>query len=103
MSIKIKDIFNDELVVDPLSSGLGLIALSRDGRSVGLLIAQEGVKELRDVCNQFLGEATPILKPINFGGGGNTVIFVDGQVSQFSESEAATLKKLISGIVENSK
>lgn len=99
MKTKVKDIFKDHLELEAVEGRLAVSAIQIQAeKSMGFLFDKEQVIQLRDALNEFLGEST--LRPISFGGGGNTVIVMNDQVSQFSSTEADALKKLVSGIVE---
>jgi hypothetical protein len=94
----VTDDFGDVLEVEQVSSGLLIIAKEvKRSRATGFVFNNEEVKKLRDALNEYLGESP--LRPISFGGGGNTVIVLNNEVSEFSPTQAEALKKLVSGII----
>ena len=104
MKTKITDFYDDYLEVERGTNGLMVNAHApRTNRHIGFLFDTDEVRKLRDACNEFLGEDATNLRPISFGGGGNTVVIVNDKPSRFVAGEADTLRKLIHQMIIDKK
>ncbi len=76
MNKTIRDKFSDTIRLRGTAPRDLIVDARSGGGECGFLFDKEQALELRDALNEYLGVSNLPLRPISFGGGGNTVVII---------------------------